>query len=168
MISATGISTENRHDAQRGGFTLVEVLLVVVVLGLLAGVAVPRLSGTLARARIESTAVNIVRTAQLARAKARSAGKICEMVYDPDTRSYGLHFPSAVETAGWLSTGQGAGGLFAGGSISEKIQVSWDVPWVRFFPDGRAETVLVVLESSREMCLDVVIEEHCEYVTRCE
>lgn len=168
MISATGISIKRLQSTSRGGFTLVEVLLVVAVMGLLVGVAVPRLSGTLDAARMKSTAADIVRTAQLARAKARSAGKICEMVFDQDTRSYGLRFPSEVSTAGWISSDRGDVGLVAGGRISEEIQVTWDEPWVRFFPDGGAERLLVVLESSRGICLDVTIEEHREYVTRCD
>lgn len=42
----------SRHDPQRRGFTLVEILIVVVILGILAAIVVPRFAGASQDARI--------------------------------------------------------------------------------------------------------------------
>ena len=49
---------EDRHAA-RAGFTLIEVLLVVAILGILAGVVVVNLSGRQEKAMIQSTRASI-------------------------------------------------------------------------------------------------------------
>lgn len=46
-------------DRRRGGFTLVEILMVVVVLGTLAAIAMPRVSRAVSNAKVRETA-NIV------------------------------------------------------------------------------------------------------------
>lgn len=52
-------------------FTLVELVLVVCIVGLLAGVAIPRMANTLARQRVTAAANRIVSDLRLAQAQAR-------------------------------------------------------------------------------------------------
>jgi general secretion pathway protein G len=49
-------STGRAHRAGRGGFTLVEMLLVVVIIGILAAIVLPKITGRAEQARI--TAAN--------------------------------------------------------------------------------------------------------------
>ena len=50
---------EEKRNSKRAGFTLVELLLVVTILGVLAGIAVMNLGGTGEEARIKATQSDI-------------------------------------------------------------------------------------------------------------
>ncbi len=56
---------ERTAIGDRGGFTLIEVLLVVVIIGILVGVAMPRLSGRVLQSQISSarSSINNISTA---------------------------------------------------------------------------------------------------------
>lgn len=48
-----------QRNSHRGGFTLLEVLLVLIILGVIAAVVVPRLLGTQERANVNATRASI-------------------------------------------------------------------------------------------------------------
>lgn len=51
----------NRNRKSKGAFTLIEVLLVVVIIGILAGILVPKISGKLGKAQSSATPAMISR-----------------------------------------------------------------------------------------------------------
>ena len=50
--------TPNKHK-KRSGFTMIEILLVVVIIGILAGIAIPRMGGKTEKAKISQATANI-------------------------------------------------------------------------------------------------------------
>ena len=72
------------------GFSLVELAFVMMVIGIMTAVALPRYSNALARYRADATARRIVADLNLARAQAKSTSAPQSVVFDLTNNNYQL------------------------------------------------------------------------------
>lgn len=90
--------TTRSHGHIHRGFTLVEVVIVLVIVGMLAAIAVPRLSSSIALQRVEAAARRIVVDLAFAQRRAKSSN-VAQMVrFDTATNEYvfvGMPHPDA-------------------------------------------------------------------------
>jgi prepilin-type N-terminal cleavage/methylation domain-containing protein len=84
----------------RRGFSLTELMLVLAVAGLLFGIAIPRLSGTVDHLEVESAARHLVAAHQRARIMAVTSGQLLVLTVDTAQvviRRYGQSSPIWAE-----------------------------------------------------------------------
>lgn len=84
--------THQQADARhcRAGFTLVEMVLVVLVIGLIAAVTSPRYSDAISRYRLETAAARVAADLRHARWHARTKGTTQQVVFTPASHTYSL------------------------------------------------------------------------------
>ncbi len=122
------------------GFSLLELIMVLVIAGLLAAIVIPSLPGALESARLRSTAGELRAVLTLARtlavSEARSRIVVCDFVrgeygFDADERRWLM--PEGIRLAA----------IRLGDDDKENGVVR-----VRFYPDGSADETEVALSSS--------------------
>lgn len=69
---------------QRDGFTLMEMMVAIAVLGIALAVAVPNLRGTLDRARAERVESELQSDLRLALSNAKATGRTIQIRFDPN------------------------------------------------------------------------------------
>ena len=79
-----------RHGARRSAFTLVELILVLIILSIFAGVAAPRFGSAIARRRADAAASRIVLDLELARRQAKTSSANQTVFFDIAANSYSL------------------------------------------------------------------------------
>lgn len=75
-----------RHS-RRAGFTLIEVVCVVMIVGILSAIAIPRYGNALARYRVQTAAQRLAADLRMTRDTALQQSKLFKMVFVSGTKS---------------------------------------------------------------------------------
>jgi type II secretion system protein H len=84
------VSIDTRQDGRTRGFTLLELILVMVILSTVLAMAAPSLRGFFASRRSHDTAAQILALTQLARSQAICEGTIYRLNFDARQSTYWL------------------------------------------------------------------------------
>jgi general secretion pathway protein H len=126
--------------SRRGGFSLLELILVIAVLSMLAAVVIPSLPGALESARLRGCAGEVRATLTLARTLAVSESRGRSVSFDLDSGEYGVD----GDARKWLlPDGILLAAVRLGDAAAERGVVR-----IRFRPDGSADEAQIAISSS--------------------
>ncbi len=89
-----------QHDRVSAAFSLVELVAVIVIMGLLAAVAVPRYAAAANRYHLSFATQRIAADLELARSRAIQSSTTTSIKFDPLTHTYTLTGFTTVDRAG--------------------------------------------------------------------
>jgi prepilin-type N-terminal cleavage/methylation domain-containing protein len=128
------------------GFTLLELVLVMLIMATLLAVAVPSLSGFGAGRQLDQSAVQVVAVANWARDRAIQEGRVYRLNMDAAAGSYWVTMQLEGE---FVSPEVEFGRVFV---LPEPVTCSWVAPhvdggvgYMQFFPTGRIEQTTMEL-----------------------
>lgn len=165
------------------GFSLVELMVVVAVLGILAAIVAPSFQGTYEEALLSSASRELISAVRMAHGQAVATGRVTRLRFEPGKGTYSIE---AAGGDGWGGTAAGPGfapvkGLpFDGGRIDPRIRVAvqsrGEAPegrgespagresarggaeTIHFRPDGTADPRVVVLEDREGFSIELRID----------
>lgn len=88
-----------------GGYTLLEIALVVAIIGMIVGVAVPMTSGFMREQRLRDVVRELLVLAKTARADAMTTGRASEVIFEK--KEFGLRRPGDEEPSEIVSLPEG-------------------------------------------------------------
>ncbi len=131
------------HLIRGAGFTLVELLLVVIILGILAGMAVPSFRKTYSSLEINNAANNLAILMRYAQARAAVERINYRLNFDPENKSCWLERKSSSDSGIFEKVSSKFTRSIA---FPKDIKVEPDLKIVNFYPDGRIDNVMIYLK----------------------
>lgn len=140
------------------GFTLLELILVMVIISTLLTIASPSLRGFFASRRINDAASNILSLIKLARSQSVNEGRVYRLNIDLDQRSYWL---TAVEGGIFseLKTEFGRTFILPDDTVIELENENNDEPtenYILFYPEGWAQPGIIRLTDRRGDVIEIM------------
>lgn len=128
-------------------FTLIELLLVILLLGIVTGLAIPNLSQLYSNLQLKQTTVDISVLMRYAQSRAITQKRICRLNFDSQFSRYWItqatsNVDSEVLEGSFQRIKGRWGRLF---SIPKHITIESGKESVEFYPDGRIEKIRVYL-----------------------
>ena len=83
----------------RGGFSILELVLILAIIAVVAAIATPRYASSLSNYRCEAAAQRIIRDLGVARAEARSGSTNITVTFNVNSNNYGIAGVASLESA---------------------------------------------------------------------
>jgi prepilin-type N-terminal cleavage/methylation domain-containing protein len=145
---------------RRTAFTLIEIMLVIAILGLVLGIAVPPLYQAVKKEPMRKALTGVSQACEMARAQAILQGNIVNLNFLPQERTFSVEGGGAVGA----HPGASSSGGIADSIIIEMLDVNLnefrdqESARVRFFPNGTCDELTLILRSSRNEWYKLTLE----------
>jgi prepilin-type N-terminal cleavage/methylation domain-containing protein len=151
MISLTG-----RNYKKRSGFTLIEILLVVLILTVIMGVAIPNLSQTYKKVHMQKVVQDIRYIMEYGQSRAITHNQPVRLEFNEDFSQYWLT-QKDPQTEQFQRIPGRLGKRFG---LSPKVDIDTDQRSIHFFPDGSIEKQEIIVSDNhdREMILSTKLQ----------
>jgi len=150
----------------KDSFTLIEILLVVILLGVIAGLVIPNFSNTYTRVQLKEAANNLSFLMQYAQNQAivkkcnfqlifddeRSKYWIVKQVDDEELNNSDLEYRRISSRFGRMV------------NIAPQINVETELDHITFYPDGMIQKARVYLSDNKDRYFTVSTKEQTGYV----
>ena len=148
---------QGRSNIKDGGFTLLELILVMVIISTLLAIASPSLRGFFASRKINDAASNILSLIKLARTQAISEGRIYRLNFNVDESSYWL---TAVEKGVYQSLNNEMGRTYhlpddTSMKFDKEESIDSNEHYIDFYPEGRVEPGMIKLTDRRGEVIEI-------------
>jgi type II secretion system protein H len=142
---------------RRSGFTLIELVVVLVVLGILGGLIVPRMGSSVARQEVIESAASFAHTARMARELAVSRRQV--FAIEVDGKGYGVQMRSTTDNTfqpvkvSWLRPRKwGEQVRLERIRTPDGATVTSGTHRLEFRPDGTSSGAMLRLSSAQATC----------------
>lgn len=149
------------------GFTLIEILLVVLLLGVVAGLAIPNFSQLYSNLQLSETTKNVAFLMRYAQGRAIIKKKLHRFEFDTVKNQCWL-MQEADANAEKRDEGVDfqpiSGKMGQSLSLPEGITLETDKPLILFYPDGKIDKARLYLHDSRNRYFTVSTQDQFGYV----
>jgi prepilin-type N-terminal cleavage/methylation domain-containing protein len=157
----------DNFPATARGFTLMELVLVMLILAIVAAVSAPNLRNFIAGRRAGDTAAQIVALAQFARSQAIAEGRVYQLEIDTSSGMVSVSYRNAANEVQPAESDVGAP-VRLPGTVGQ-LRMDSDLPVgdqgvhiAHFYPTGRVEPGSITVTDDRNQEVKIVCESPSE------
>lgn len=148
----------NKQQKQ-SGFTLIEVILVVIVLSVIAAVTIPNFSTSYRHFQLKSAAEQLMYVMRYAQSRAVSKNIMVRLEFDDNNSKYWLTEQDEELSGNEIVYKRVSGRLGKRYSLTNKESLEVDKQVLNFYPSGQIEKTRLILCNDHDRCYTISTKE---------